>query len=137
MHWWVVVPVGTADSVLKLHKNIIASNILGVGTEIISVLDGDVVESMQQKPTFSSLNILGLPFPSIEKYLFEILYKGNDLKLKKQFGDKYFQLKSIDILISEYNHANDKANNKSFYSHLLHDLEQRNITEDAFNYVFM
>ena len=36
------------------------------------------------------------------------------------------------MLISEYNHANSKANNKSFYSHLLHDLGKRNITEDAF-----
>ena len=54
------------------------------------------------------------------------------MKLKKRFGDKYFQLKSIDMLISEYNHANNKANNKSFYTHLLHDLGKRNITEDAF-----
>ena len=52
--------------------------------------------------------------------------------MKKELGDKYFQLNSIKHLIAEYNKTYEKPQNKSFYSYLLQDLAKRNITEDTF-----
>lgn len=127
-----VLPVGTADSVLKLHKNIISSNVLGVGTRIISILDGDVIEGLGKNQEYENLSKLGLPFPSVEKYLYSSLYQGKIPELKKELGDKYFQLNSIKDLIAEYNKTYEKPQNKSFYSYLLQDLAKRNITEDTF-----
>lgn len=127
-----VLPVGTADSVLKLHKNILSSNTLGVGTQIISILDGDVIEEMGKDKNYENLNKMGLPFPSVEKYLYNTLYLDQNPNITKDLGDKYFQLNSIKSLISDYNKVNKKPSNKSFYNYLLQDLAKRGITEDSF-----
>ncbi|MGE4497607.1 MAG: AAA family ATPase [Deferribacterales bacterium] len=130
-----VLPVGGWENVLKLQLELVKNKILGVGTQVISVLDGDIQHECKKKTDYDSLKKLFLPIASIEKFLFSIIYEGKDKVLRKIIGDKYFQLQSLEELISQFNKNNEnmpKQPNKSFYKMLKDNLSERKISEDVF-----
>jgi energy-coupling factor transporter ATP-binding protein EcfA2 len=130
-----VLPVGGWENVLKLHKELLLNNILGVGTKIISILDGDIKGKCQEKEEYNDLLKLFLPIPSIEKFLFNQIYTQSSREFKKKINDKYFQLKSLDKIIIEFNNENKELPtnpDKKFYRYLKDDLKSRKISEDVF-----
>lgn len=132
-----VLPVGGWENVLKLQAELLQANVLGIGTTIISVLDGDIQQDCQQKKEYKDLTKLFLPIASVEKFLYKVLYKCLDRTLKKVINDKYFQLKPIDKIISDFNQeypSLPKQPDKKFYFRLKNDLENRKISEENFIY---
>jgi predicted ATPase len=129
-----VVPVGGWSNVLSLQSDLLKGNVLGLGREVISILDGDVVaEANKARP---DLRKLFLPVKSIEKFLYEIIIDGTQSGLRKTIGDKYFQLDSLDTLAAEHHarYAGAKLDqpDKKFYFRLRKNLESRGIDELMF-----
>ena len=128
-----VVPVGGWSNVLTLQKDLLQNNILGLGREVISVIDGDVKGNVPKE--FSSLKKLFLPIKSIEKFLHEILIEKPNLGLKKIINDKYFPVDSIDSLVAEHNvqyPTKTDHPDKKLYFRLRKNLESRGIDELMF-----
>lgn len=128
-----VVPAGGWDNVLSLQRDLLINNVLGAGKQVISILDGDVEGEAQSK--YPESRKLFLPFKSIEKFLYEVILKNQDMNLRKIINDKYFQVKSLDSIVSEFQATypdNTEKDNKKLYFSLIKDLESRNITENQF-----
>lgn len=130
-----VLPVGGWENVLKLHDELIRNNIMGVGTQITSILDGDIGTQCSSKDEYKNIRKLFLPIPSIEKFLFNVIHEQSDKKMRKIIGDKYFQTKSLDEIVSTFNKDTSflkKNLDKVFYRELVKELAQRKISEDSF-----
>lgn len=130
-----VLPVGGWENVLKLQSELINNNVLGVGTKIMSVLDGDIQHECDQKSEYQALKKIFLPVQSVEKFLTKVVCKGEDKELKKTIGDKYFPIRSIDDIASEVQKEYEQETkhfDKRFYRTLRNDLNSRKIHEDAF-----
>jgi predicted ATPase len=137
-----VVPVGGWQNVLKFQSELLVNNILGIGKKIFSILDGDVEDSITKE--YRPLKKLFLPINSVEKYLYNNLVVHQNLNLRKQINDKFFQIESLESLIDEYK-KNEEQNRKAlpdkykgdhdgkrFYSQILKNMRSHNITEEAF-----
>lgn len=128
-----VVPVGGWHNVLSLQKDLLQNNILGLGKEVISIIDGDVRGTVPKD--FDSLKKLFLPIKSIEKFLYESLIQKPNLTLKKIINDKYFPVESIDTLVSDHNiqyPSKTDHPDKKLYFRLRKNLESRGIDELMF-----
>jgi predicted ATPase len=127
-----VVPVGGWSNVLTLQKELLNNNVLGIGREVFSVIDGDVKNSIPKD--FEGLKKLFLPIKSIEKYLYEIVIENPNTQLKKTINDKYFQVESLDALAAEHNLQYPSVDHpdKKFYFRLRKNLEARGIDELMF-----
>lgn len=129
-----VCPVGGWEMVLSLHKELLRANLLGIGRVVVSILDGDIQAQARNKST--DLKKLFLPIESVEKFLYRVLLDKPDQKIKKKINDKYFQINSIDKLISIYRSKFSKKQpekpNKELYNILLDDLKSRGISEQSF-----
>lgn len=131
-----VCPVGGWQNVLKLHLELLQNNILGVPTNIISVLDGDIEKECNKKQEYQYIKKLFLPIPSIEKCFYKILYTNEYNKdLKKAINDTIFTVNSLDNIKSKFeeNCKNVKeSDNKKLYALLKNDIENRGIKEAEF-----
>ena len=129
-----VCPVGGWESVLKLHIELSANNILGSATTIISVLDGDIENECNECGKYKSIKKLFLPIYSIEKCIYDKIFNDNDKQFKKKVNDRFFTLKSINELVSEFTskYSSKNHDNKNFYNFIKGDLESRNISEMEF-----
>lgn len=127
-----VVPVGGWNNVLTLQRELLTGNVLGIGREVFSVIDGDVKTSIPKE--FDALKKLFLPIKSIEKFLYEIIIAKPNPHLKKIINDKYFQVESLDALAAEHNLQYPKTDrpDKKFYFRLRKNLESRGIDELMF-----
>ena len=128
-----IVPVGGWSNVLKLHKELLVWNVLGLGKQIASILDGDIEDSVGVE--YKDIRKIFLPIKSVEKYLYQIIIENPDIKLKKILNDKYFTISSLDTLINEHNlnyPVKPENADKKFYFRLRKDLEKRGITEENF-----
>lgn len=128
-----VAPVAGWENTLKLQKELLTNNVLGVSTKIVSILDGDIENEVSSN--YENLTKLFLPIQSIEKYLYEILVSKPNVKIKKIINDKFFTVKNLDKIISEFHDSytdSTKNKDKKFYRMLQNDLETRNISEEIF-----
>lgn len=129
-----VVPAGGWQNVLTLQKDLLRGNVLGVGTEVISILDGDIKE--QAAKINPDVKKLFLPISSIEKLIYSIVFDGTNPQLKKRINDKYFQLDSLDTLASQhtdkYKTSKIDQPDKKFYFRIRKNLEERGIEEMVF-----
>lgn len=127
-----ILPVGGWENVLTLQKEILTHNTFGVGTKVVSILDGDVKELVTK--SYKRYPKLFLPIKSIEKYLYNVLVIAPDKIIKKEINDMFFPVESIDELISCH-YAGDTRNDrngKNFYKKIIDNLERRNISEESF-----
>lgn len=127
------VPVGGANNVLELHKELYSKKVLGTNAKIISILDGDMQGKLTKEQ--KKLPSLFLPIPSVEKYLYSVIKENSDKKLKKIIKDKYFVVTSLDNIIAEYNKgtlSGSSDNNKNFYNVLCNNLKSIGTSEDTF-----
>lgn len=128
-----VVPVGGWENVLTLHNELYSKKVLGCETKIISILDGDVQQDLSKAQ--KKFPHLFLPIQSIEKFLYSIIVKKSNPKLRRIINDKYFIIDSLDSIVAEYNRgtlSGAKDNNKNFYSFLIKYLSKGGTTEDGF-----
>lgn len=129
-----VTPAGGWDNVLKLHTDLVHNNVLGVGKEIISILDGDIETKCNNIEKYQHLKKTFLPILSIEKYLRNTLIDNKNQTVYRKINDNFFQLKSLDFIIREYQNnssANDD-NGKKLYANILKEIEKNNINEKQF-----
>lgn len=122
-----VVPIGGWDNVLKFHEIATKSNMFGIGTKIISVLDGDVKEKARK--SHIELKKLFLPITSVEKYLYKVCNDRNFKDMKNTINDNYFDVDSMDNIKET---VPDNADGKSLYNALITNLKKRSISEDSF-----
>lgn len=132
-----VLPAGGCTQMLKLHHDMITYNTLGAGKNIISIYDGDVKDEISNKSEFSTLPKCFLPIPSIEKYLKKKLLDEPDKKFIKLIGDKYFNQRSLNDIINDYNNdirtkTKNDSSGKKFYSVLIANLLKIGVTESDF-----
>lgn len=128
-----VVPVGGWNNVLTLQRDLLTANVLGIGREIISIIDGDVRDNVPRD--FDDLRKLFLPIKSIEKFIYGIVIEKPNAKLKRIINDKYFQVESLDTLASEHRAQYPKGvehPDKKFYFRIRKNLEKRGIDELMF-----
>lgn len=130
-----IVPVGGWANVLALHKELLVWNVLGLGRQIASILDGDIKDIVGEE--YKDIRKLFIPIKSVEKFLYEVIIEKPNLKIKKVLNDKYFTINSIDTLIGEHNQkylTKPENPDKKFYFRLKKDLEKRGITEEQFTH---
>ena len=132
-----VLPAGGWSQMLKLHSDMITYNTLGVGKRIISIYDGDVKGKVKEKKQYNALPKGFLPVPCIEKFLRNKLLVESDRVFIKRIGDKYFNQRSLDNIISDYKNDERTKNSKdsdgkNFYHVLLANLERIGINEHDF-----
>lgn len=132
-----VLPAGGCTQMLKLHHDMVTYNTLGTGKHIISVYDGDVKDAISKKKEYSNLPKCFLPIPSVEKYLKNKCIEEPDRAFIKLIGDKYFNQRSLQNIIDDYN--NDERTRKSrdsdgknFYKVICSNLEKIDISESDF-----
>lgn len=126
-------PVGGWENVLTLHNELYSKKVLGCETKIISILDGDVQQNLSKAQ--KKFPHLFLPIQSIEKFLYSIIVKKSNPKLRRIINDKYFIIDSLDSIVAEYNRgtlSGAKDNNKNFYSYIIKYLSKGGTTEDGF-----
>lgn len=128
-----VVPVGGWNNVLYLHKDLLRWNVLGFGKQIVSILDGDIINNVGEE--YKDVKKLFLPISSIEKYLYKNIIEEPNEQIIKILNDKYFTIKSLDTLVKEHKlkYTSIPSNpDKKFYFRLKKDLEERHINEEYF-----
>ena len=127
------VPVGGADNVLELHKELYSKKILGTNTEIVSVLDGDMEGKLNKEQ--KKFPHLFLPILSVEKFLYSVIKENTNLTLRRIINDKYFIVSSLSDIVAEYNKGTLEGatdNNKNFYGVLIKHLASIGTSEDIF-----
>lgn len=132
-----VLPAGGCTQMLKLHNDILTYNALGIGKKIISIYDGDVQNSINQKEEYKKLPKCFLPIPSVEKYLKNKLVDNIDKKFLKIIGDKYFIKRSLNDIIADYKNddrtrAGKDNDGKNFYKIVISNLNEIGMSEDIF-----
>lgn len=127
-----ILPVGGWENVLKLQHQLYISNAFGVGTQIFSILDGDVKNNIPRY--YSVYTHSYLPISSVEKYLYKIIAKRTDQIIKKKINDTFFSVQSLDNLLADYysKDCDEDRNGKKLYKLLVGNLTKREITEEVF-----
>lgn len=101
-----ILPCGDWRNTVRLHQEIIESNLASKAAKIISVLDGDIEEQFEKAKqgdkSLSRINVTYLPIPSLEKYLHKHLVEEVDPSLFREINDRFFRKKSLDEIVSTY-----------------------------------
>mgnify|MGYP002543960657 CR=1 FL=1 len=128
-----ILPSGGWENVLKMQDDICKSNLAGVGTKVLSVLDGDVKPDFEQlykqKGLYTNLTINFLPIHSLEKYLHEKIIVNKDADFFKEIGDRFFKVKSLKEVVDSLIKKND---DKAFYNYIIKSLKEQGIEENVF-----
>ena len=127
------VPVGGANNVLELHRELYSKKILGTNAKILSILDGDMQENLSKNQ--KKLPHLFLPIMSVEKFLYSVIKENSNPALRRIINDKYFIVSSLNDIVAEYNKGTlDGAtdNNKNFYKVLCNQLVSSGTSEEVF-----
>lgn len=84
------------------------------------MLDGDIKEQFKNKYTkngvYKDINVQFLPLQSVEKYMLNKLSIQPDKVFAKRFGDKFFRIRSLTDILSDYrqNFKNDNDGKKLY-----------------------
>lgn len=126
-----VLPIGGWENVLKFQMMAYNTNTFGIGTKVFSILDGDIKNESKVKKDYRNLPKMFLPINSIEKYLYKVCVTSAYKTIKKEINDNFFNVESLDAILSDYNQTGDN-NGKKLYHKLVDNLGKRNISEEAF-----
>ena len=132
-----ILPSGGCTQMLKLHYDMVTYNTLGVGKKIVSIYDGDAKDEINSKTDYKFLPKCFLPIPSIEKFLKEKCVINKDKMFIKLLGDKYFNQRSLEDIIADYNNdirtsRSKDSDGKNFYKVILSNLFKIGISERDF-----
>ncbi len=128
-----ILPSGGWENVLRMQDDICKSNLAGVGTKVLSVLDGDVKSDFEklykQKGLYTNLIINFLPIQSLEKYLHEKIIVNKDSDFFKEIGDRFFKVKPLKEVVDSFS---KKTDDKAFYKYLIKSLNEQGVDENVF-----
>lgn len=127
------VPVGGANNVLELHRELYSKKILGTNAKILSILDGDMQGNLSKNQM--KLPHLFLPIMSVEKFLYSVIKENSNPALRRIINDKYFIVSSLNDIVAEYNKGTLEGatdNNKNFYKVLCNQLVAIGTSEEVF-----
>lgn len=127
-----VLPVGGWENVLRFHKQVLNTNSFGTGTDIVSILDGDIKDEVGKE--YKTLKKLYLPIGSIEKHLQQVIIENCSSEEKKEINDRFFKVDSINEIVASYHKTGDRKDNngKVLYNKLVSELKKHSITEREF-----
>lgn len=128
-----ILPSGGWENILRMQDDICKSNLAGVGTKVLSILDGDVKSDFdkmyKQKGIYTYLTVNFLPIQSLEKYLHEKIVANKDPDFFKEIGDRFFKVKSLKVVVDGFLKRDD---DKAFYNYLIKNLNEQGIDENVF-----
>ena len=107
-----VIPVGGYENTLELHNNLLQEKILQPISHVISIIDGDVKDTVQEKlkngqwAEIPQKNILFLPIDSLEKYIKKELFDNKNYDFMRILRDKLFEFESEPNWYEEEYRAN-------------------------------
>ncbi|MBJ6886015.1 AAA family ATPase [Vibrio cholerae] len=131
-----ILPCGDWRNTVRLHKEILESNLTSHSTKVISVLDGDVTESFEveksKEPALKRLNVTFLPIPSLEKYLHEHLIDNVDPVFFRELNDRFYRKTSLDQVISEYQESGIERKGKKLWQKMVSSIGDEGISEKEF-----
>ena len=133
-----VLPCGGWQNVLRLANDIMQSNLLGINSKIIVILDGDIQAQVQ--PFLNDNNIRlntplnYLPIPSLEKYLKTNLYDRVDRGLTQELDNYVFQKVGLRNILLEYKnkgpYRKGDSNGKELFSALSIEMDSNGKSRD-------
>lgn len=131
-----ILPCGDWRNTVRLHSEIIESNLASHSTKIISILDGDIIQDFekekQKEPTLSKLNVAFLPIPSLEKYLHQYLIDDVDASFFRELNDRFFRKKPLDDVVAEYQNSGIEKKGKKLWSLMTSSIADDGMTEGEF-----
>ncbi len=120
-------------SLSSMQDEICKSNLAGVGTKVLSILDGDVKSDFDKhsskNESYVNLTVNFLPIHSLEKYLYEKIIINKDTNFFKEIGDRFFKVKSLKVIVDSFS---KRDNDKAFYNYLIKNLNEQGIDENVF-----
>ena len=131
-----ILPTGGWTNTIALAFEIKHSGIVPKGTKVAVVLDGDIKDEVASfkkgNKRYSSVEPSFLPVPSLEKYLYNNLYKNFDVELSDKLENYIFTKKPLKKIIEEYhNEVTSRSltdnDGKTFYGKLISDMRPRDV----------
>lgn len=131
-----ILPCGDWRNTIRLHFEIIESNLTSHSTKVISILDGDIIEDFElekkKNQELSKLNISFLPIPSLEKYLHTHLVSDVDAIFFREINDRFFRKKSLDEVVSEHQKFGKDKKGKRLWNLMVSSLADDGMSEKEF-----
>lgn len=131
-----ILPCGDWRNTVRLHKEVLESNLTNHTTKIISVLDGDVerdfLQEKKKDTSLERLNVSFLPIPSLEKYLHKYLIDEVEPAFFRELNDRFFRKKSLDEIVSEYQESGVEIKGKKLWNKMISSLADDGMTEKEF-----
>ena len=101
-----ILPSGDWRQTLKNHHNFLKWKLFPNYTQLYSILDGDVKESVKKhcntRPEFNVLKKHFLPIDSLEKYLYKQLVQEQDFAFIKYINDNYYENNNFSKILENY-----------------------------------
>lgn len=131
-----ILPCGDWRNTVRLHKEILESNLTSHSTKVISVLDGDVSGDFDKEKNKDSalqrINVAFLPIPSLEKYLHEHLIDQVDASFFRELNDRFYRKTSLDQVIAEYQEAGIERKGKKLWQRMVSAIADEGMSENEF-----
>lgn len=131
-----ILPCGDWRNTVRLHKEIIDSNLTRSSTKLISVLDGDVEADFNQHKIdhkeYAKINTTFLPIPSLEKYLHQNLIDTVKPDLLRELNDKFFRRVSLDEVIANYQNGTIDKKGKRLWNLMISAISDDGMSEKEF-----
>lgn len=131
-----ILPCGDWRNTVRLHKEILESNLTSHSTKVISVLDGDVSGDFDKEKNkdaaLQRINVAFLPIPSLEKYLHEHLIDQVDASFFRELNDRFYRKTSLDQVIAEYQEAGIERKGKKLWQRMVSAIADEGMSENEF-----
>lgn len=131
-----ILPCGDWRNTIRLHKEILESNLTSHSTKVISVLDGDVSNEFEKEKIkdtgLNRINVAFLPIPSLEKYLHEHLIDSVDANFFRELNDRFYRKTSLDEVIAEYQQSGIERKGKRLWHRMVSTIGDEGMTENEF-----
>ncbi|MBL0639143.1 AAA family ATPase [Aeromonas veronii] len=115
-----ILPCAGWKNTVRLHDDIVKSNLVGLGCAVMTVLDGDVQNDFRREYTenglYNNINVQFLSVQSVEKYIFEKLVSKPDKVFAKRLGDKFYRVRALNDILADYktNYTKDSGGKKLY-----------------------
>lgn len=131
-----ILPCGDWRNTVRLHKEILESNLTSHSTKVISVLDGDVSSDFEKEKSkdaaLKRINVAFLPIPSLEKYLHEHLIDNVDASFFRELNDRFYRKTSLDEVIASYQESGIDRKGKKLWQRMVSSIGDEGMTENEF-----
>lgn len=131
-----ILPCGDWRNTVRLHKEILESNLTSHSTKVISVLDGDVTNDFDQEKrkdaALKRINVAFLPIPSLEKYLHEHLIDDVDASFFRELNDRFYRKTSLDEVIAAYQQSDIDRKGKRLWQRMVASIGDEGMSENEF-----